>query len=145
MLAKQLANTCFTENFNVTYDGTGDGSVNSVMKKVNGAKEHGYKVNGMYVTVDTDEALKRNQSRYDHAVAKGESPRLVPDEYVINCHKKVTQISMEVSDKFDNISLYDNNGSAGETKLIATGGNGNKLSAIKGEEEAFRKFLEKGK
>ncbi len=145
MLAKQLANTCFTENFNVTYDGTGDGSINSVLKKLNGAKEHGYQVNGMYVTVDIDEALKRNQSRYDHAVAKGESPRLVPDEYVIDCHKKVTRISMEVSDQFDNIELYDNNGKSGETKLIGRGGNGTKLRAVKGEEKAFKKFLEKAK
>lgn len=145
MLAKQLASTSFTENYNVTYDGTGDGSVNSVMKKLNGAKDHGYQVNGMYVTVDTDEALRRNKSRYEHAKAKGEAPRLVPDYEVSNCHKKVTNISMEVSDQFDKISLYDNNGTSDQIKLIATGGNGKVLSAVKGEEEAFKRFLDKGK
>ena len=144
MLAKQLAHTCFSGNYNVVYDGTGDGSVKSVMKKLDGAKEQGYKVNGMYVTVNTKEALIRNKSRYDHAVAMGESPRLVPDEYVIDCHKKVTQISMEVSDKFDSISLYDNNGGSGDIKLIAVGGDGVKLTAVKGEEKAFKDFLAKG-
>lgn len=143
MLAKQLASTCFTENYNVTYDGTGDGSINSVMKKLNGAKKYGYRVNGMYVTVDIDEALKRNMNRYKHALTKGESPRLVPDDYVISCHKKVTQISMETSDKFDSIKLYDNNGKSGNAKLIAIGGNGGKLHAIKGEEKTFKKFLGK--
>lgn len=143
MIAKQLANTCFTENFDVTYDGTGDGSVNSVMKKLNGAKERGYQVNGVYVTIDIDEALTRNRARYEHAKAKGESPRLVPDGYVINCHKRVTQISMDTSDQFDSIKLYDNNGKAGDIKLIATGGSGNKLSFVSGQEKAFEKFLDK--
>jgi len=143
MLAKQLASVCFSENYNVTYDGTGDGSVGSVMKKINSAKEYGYEVNGMYVTINIDEALERNQKRYDDAKARGEAPRLVPDDYVIECHEKVTTISMEVSDQFDNICLYDNNGGVGETKLIATGGNGQKLSAVEGEEEAFQQFLDK--
>lgn len=145
MIAKQLASVCFSENYNVVYDGTGNGSVGSVMKKINGAKEHGYQVNAMYVTINTDEALIRNKQRYDDAVSKGESPRRVPDSYVISCHKKVTQISMETSDQFDSISLYDNNGEEGSIKLIAKGGNGKKLTPIKGEEEAFESFLDKAK
>lgn len=143
MIAKQLSSTCFTENFNVTYDGTGDGSIGSVMKKINGAKDHGYKVNGMYVTIDTEEAVRRNQKRYEDAILKGGAPRKVPPDYVISCHAKVTKISASVSDKFDSISLYDNNGGFGETKLIATGGSGKALQAISGEEKAFDAFMKK--
>lgn len=60
-----------------------------------------------------------------------------------SCHKKVTNILLEVADKFDNVELYDNNGAKGSTKLIATGGRGNKLTAVKGQGKAFMKFVEK--
>lgn len=145
MIAKQLANTSFDENYNVVYDGTGDGSEKSVMKKVNGARDNGYSVRAVYVTLPTDEAVRRNQARYDHAVAKGESPRLVPEDYVRDCHSKVTDISVACSPAFDKIELYDNNVPQGSSPiLIATGGNGQKLSAVSGQEDKYQDFLSKG-
>ena len=144
-LAKRLAEVCFSENLNVTYDGTGDGSENSVMKKVNGARAKGYKVEAAYATVDVEEALKRNQARYDRAVEEGKPARLPKPEFVSECHAKVTNISLACADKFDKIELYDNNGPMGsKAKLIATGGNGRGLSAIPGEEAAFAKYVAKG-
>lgn len=144
-LAKRIAEVCFSENLNVTYDGTGDGSINSVMKKIDGARAHGYKVTATYATVDVDEALKRNQARYDHAVAEGKPARLPNPNFVAKCHAKVTNISLECADKFDSIELYDNNGPRGSTKLIAKGGNGKGLTAVPGEEAAFAKYVAKGK
>lgn len=145
MIGKQLANVSFNENYNVVYDGTGDGSESSVMKKINGAREHGYKVNATYVTIDTGEAIIRNQKRYDDAKAKGENPRKVPEDYVKSCHSKVTDISMACSDKFDNIQLFDNNGPSGSKPiLIGTGGSGKKLSAVPGRETEFNSFVQKG-
>ena len=146
MLAKQLANVSFDENFNVVYDGTGDGSEGSVMKKINGARNKGYKVNAVYVTVDTDEAIVRNQERYERGVKKGENPRKVPEDYVKDCHAKVSNISMACANQFDNIKVYDNNGPEGSKPvLIATGGNGKKLSAVPGKEYEFGKYVNKGK
>lgn len=43
-LAKRLASVAYNENFNVIYDGTGDGSNNSVRKKIKVARERGYAV-----------------------------------------------------------------------------------------------------
>ena len=142
MIAKQLAEVLFKENYNVVYDGTGDGSVNSVMKKINGARSRGYKVNAAYVTVDTDEALRRNQGRYDRAKARGEVARLPDPEMVRETHRKVTQILTQLSSEFDSVSLYDNNGKSG--KLIATGSKGRQLTPVPGEEKAFNGFLAKG-
>ena len=143
MIAKQLANVSFDENYNVVYDGTGNGSENSVRKKIDNARENGYRVTANYVTVDTDEAVVRNQERYDRAVAAGENPRLVPESYVRDCHASVTDISMAMAPEFDSISLYDNNGE-GTPTLIATGGSGQPLTAVAGHEAEFQAFVDKG-
>lgn len=143
-LAKRFAETSFTENYNVIYDGTGDGSVNSVMKKVNQAKENGYRVEGKYVTIDTDEAVARNRQRYEDALAKGESPRLVPEQYVRDTHRDVTDILVATAPSFDYTELWDNSGGKGEQKLIATGGGGKGLKPVAGQEQAFMNFLSKG-
>lgn len=143
-LAKRLYQVACNENYNVTYDGTGDGSAKSVESKINTARDKGYKVTGVYVTVDTNEAVKRNQARYDHAVAKGESPRLVPEEYVRNCHAKVTKISSDCASQFDSIQVFDNNGPRGsKPTLIATGGNGKGLTAVYGKEKEFASYMKK--
>lgn len=145
MIAKQLANVSFDENYNVVYDGTGDGSEASVLKKINNARSKGYRVTANYVTVDSDEAVVRNKKRYDDAKAKGENPRLVPEDYVRECHAKVSNISMATSDQFDEIKLFDNNGPTGSKPiLIAQGGNGKKLTATKGNQKLFDKYIKKG-
>lgn len=144
-LAKRISEVCFSENINVTYDGTGDGSVNSVMKKINGARARGYKVTAAYATVDTDEALRRNQARYEHMKAEGKPARLPNEQLVSETHAKVTKISLACADKFDSIELYDNNGPRGSMAvLIATGGNGKGLTAVSGKEAEFAKFVSKG-
>lgn len=143
-LAKRFAEVACKENYNVVYDGTGDGSPKSVQKKIDAAKANGYKTVAKYVTIDTDEAVKRNQARYDDAVAAGKTPRLVPESYVRSCHAKVTDISVTKASSFDSIEVWDNNGARGQHKLIATGGNGKGLKPVSGQESAFKSYLSKG-
>ena len=128
----------------VIYDGTGDGSPNSVQKKIDVAKANGYRTEAKYVSIDTEEAVRRNEKRYLDAKAKGESPRLVPPEYVRECHSKVTDISVLKASSFDSIEVWDNNGARGQQKLIATGGGGKGLKAVAGQEAAFKSYLAKG-
>lgn len=143
-LAKRFAEVACKENLNLIYDGTGDGSPNSVQKKIDTAKANGYRTEAKYVTIDTNEAVKRNQARYDDAVAAGKTPRLVPESYVRSCHAKVTDISVKMADKFDSIEVWDNNGAKGQQKMIATGGGGKGLKPVAGQESAFNKYLSKG-
>lgn len=143
-LAKRFAEVACSENYNVIYDGTGDGSPNSVQKKINTAKANGYKTEAKYVSIDTDEAVRRNQKRYDDAVAEGKTPRLVPESYVRSCHAAVTDISVLKASSFDSIEVWDNNGAKGQQKLIATGGGGKGLKAVAGQETAFKNYLAKG-
>lgn len=141
-LAKRAYEVALSEGYNVVYDGTGDGSVRSVEKKVKAARDAGYDVNAVYVTVDTDEAIKRSDKRYEDAKSKGENPRKVPHDYIRECHSAVTDISVECAPMFDSIQVYDNNGPKGSTKLIAEGGNGKHLTAV--DTDGFNKYLAKG-
>lgn len=143
-LAKRFAGVAFSENYDVIYDGTGDGSVNSVMKKINQARENGYRVEGKYVTIDTEDAVARNKKRYQDAVDKGVPARLVPEEYVRDTHRDVTDILGVTAPSFDVGELWDNRGSKGQQKLIATFGNGKGLTPVAGQESAFLDFLAKG-
>ena len=142
-LAKRFAEVAYSENLNVVYDGTGDGSEKSVAKKINGAKAAGYRTEAKYVSIDTEEAVRRNQKRYDDAKAKGETPRLPPVEMVVETHMKCTDISVAMAKEFDHIEIWDNNGAKGQQKLIATGGDGKGLVAT--DKEAFDRYLSKGK
>ena len=143
-LAKRFAEVSFSENYNVVYDGTGDGSTGSVQKKIDAARSHNYRVEGKYVSVDTETAVQRNQKRYDDAVARGETPRLPPVDVVRTTHAKCTDISVSMASKFDSLEIWDNNGSKGQQKMIATGGGGKGLTVVSGQESALQRYLDKG-
>ena len=126
------------------YAGTGDGSIKSVQKKIDGARAKGYRVEAKYVSIDTEEAVRRNQKRYDDAVAKGETPRLPPVDMVVRTHTKCTDISVAMANQFDRMEIWDNNGARGQQKMVATGGGGKGLKAVAGQEAAFDRYLSKG-
>lgn len=150
-LAKRAYQFAADNGLNVVYDGTGDGSVGSVLKKLKTAQEAGYKVRGAYVTVDTEEALRRNQARYEHMANKYESgesdipPRLPPEEDVRKIHAAVSDISIKVAAQFDDFELWDNNVKRGEKPvLIAKATKGGGIKAVKGHEEQLQRYLNKG-
>lgn len=143
-LAKRFCEVAYSENYNVVYDGTGDGKISSVQKKVDGARAKGYRVEAKYVTIDTETAVQRSEKRYQDAKAKGETPRDVPAEEVRKIHANVSDISVAVAAQFDTFEVWDNNGARGQQKLIATGGGGKGLKAVPGQEDAFSSYLSKG-
>ena len=152
-LAKRLYKVALDRGINVTYDGTGNNSPGSVLKKVDQAREKGYKVEAVYMTLSIPEAQRRNQARYDHAVEKFESgksdrPPRRPDPAVVEkIHRSVSDVAIEVAPKFDSIRLYDNEVPQGsKPRLVAKGGNGKGLRAVagKGKKELFQSFCDKG-
>ena len=142
-LAKRVSLVAYDEGYDTIYNGTGDGSPNSLQKKIDDARAKGYRVEGKYATVDTEEAVRRNKFRYQHAKEKGENPRLVSEDEVRRIHAAVTDRALEFAPKFDGFELWDNNGEKGEQKLIAVKGKGGYLQAVKGQEDAFIKFIKK--
>lgn len=154
-LAKRMYQYALDNNINVVYDGTGDGSVNSVKKKIQAARDAGYAVKGEYVTVDVDGpngAIARNQARYENGKKKFESgesdipPRKPNEDHVRSIHAAVSDIIPAVANMFDDWKLWDNNGEVGSPRtLVATCEQGGKVKVEKGQEKLLQKFLDKGK
>ena len=133
-LSKIIMQIANEKGYNILLDGTGDGSVASITKKIQDAKKAGHRVEGYYATVPTELALEREAKR-----AK-ESGRKVKREVVVGTHKKVSDILPQVADQFDVVYLYDTTDGA---VLIATGGNGSGLIPVEGKEADLQRFIDK--
>lgn len=134
-LAKRAMQIAQSNGYNSMLDGTGDGSVGSLMKKISQARTGGSQVVGYYVTCPTEEALKRATAR------AAKTGRVVMDDVIIGTHRKVSQILPECAQYFDRVELYD---TTTGVKLIATGGQGKGLIAEKGMSGLLDDFLKKG-
>lgn len=135
-LAKRIMAVGFDEGFNMTLDGTGDGSIKSLTKKLDSARRAGMRVEGIYATVPTEEALRRSAERGK------QTGRHVPEWIIAETHKKVSNILEQTAHLFDSVSVYD---TSNEVTLIATGGSGKDLTPTEGNEELFNAFIDKGK
>jgi predicted ABC-type ATPase len=136
-LAKRILGIATEGNFNHVLDGTGDGTVESMEKKIAAARAAGMTVNGVYVTVPIETAVKWAEIRGQ------KSGRHVDPDTIRDIHAKVSRILPQIADKFDDLKLYDNSGDT--PILIATGGNGKGLSPAPGQEEKLREFIAKGR
>lgn len=134
-LVKRTVSAAQKNGYNVLWDGTGDGSVAGMKKKIMQAKKAGYTVNLRYVTCSTEEAVDRAKKR------AAKTGRKVPYEVVVNTHKKVSKILPEIAAMCDDCQLWDTNGK--KAKLIAVGGKGRGLTAIKGCSKDVEAFLKK--
>jgi predicted ABC-type ATPase len=135
MLAKRVQDRAIENKQNIVLDGTGDSAINKLASKVESARQNGYKVNGVYVSVPTEVAWSRSVQR-----ALGASKRYVPKAVVEETHKAVSGTLRQAVEGglFDKISLWDNTGSA--PKLVGSGsGNDFMIS----DSDAWQAFLAK--
>lgn len=116
-LAKRVVRESFEAKRHVTLDGTGNSKYESVKAKVEQARAAGYKVNAVYVTCSTEEAVRRNVER-----AK-KTGRLPPEEMLRNTHRSVSQVVPQAikDGLFDNLELWDTeNQTGGKPTLVVT-------------------------
>ena len=135
MLAKRVQDRAIENKQNIVLDGTGDSAINKLASKVESARQNGYKVNGVYVSVPTEVAWSRSVQR-----ALGASKRYVPKAVVEETHIAVSGTLRQAVEGglFDKISLWDNTGSA--PKLVGSGsGNDFMIS----DSDAWQAFLAK--
>ena len=111
-LAKRAMQAAFDNGYDCTLDGTGDGSVESVKKKIQQARDAGYEVNACYVTCPTEMAVERSIERGKR------TKRNVPLEAVRSIHSKVSHIFPKVASEFDHVALFDTS-KDGKPVLIA--------------------------
>ena len=137
-LSKRICAEASKQRFDVLLDGTGDGSIESLTKKVMKYKSQGYKVRAKYVTADIDTALQRNLSRFE------KTGRRVPGAFVVDTHQKVSQILPDAVNKglFDEWELYDSN-TPGKLIKIAGLDSNKKLKII--SKSRYNSFLQKAK
>lgn len=114
-ISKLIQRESAQRRYHTMLDGTGDGSVESLTKKIKMMTDRGMTVRAKYATAEIATALERNYQRY---IKTG---RRVLPEYVRNVHRKVSEIVPEAIRKgvFDDFELYDMN-KAGEAIKVAT-------------------------
>lgn len=132
-LAKRAMEAAFANGYNCTLDGTGDGGVASVMKKINQARKAGYKVEARYCTADIETALQRNIER------AAKTGRKVQEDSVIGIHKSVSEIFPQVAKEFDHVTLWDHNGDV--PVMIAECYRGGEIDVK--DKALYKRFLDK--
>lgn len=137
-LTKRAMSAAFKNNYNCTLDGTGDGSLNSMRKKINEARKNGYKVEAAYVTCPTEMAVERAKKRAE------KTGRDVPEQQVRRTHAAVSRIFPQIASEFDHVTLWDTGGPKGsKPKKIAECWRGEPIKII--DNDAYQAFLDKGK
>jgi predicted ABC-type ATPase len=135
-LAKRIHLAALERHHNVIIDGTGDGGLASVRKKVQLARKNGYKrVEANYLYLDPDEGIKRAKER------QARSFRKVPDTVIKSTYETISTIfpELEKEQLFDSLRLFDNNKKPGQqAELILEQKDGE--TEIK-DEDAYNRFL----
>lgn len=132
-LAKRIQAAAIERKQDFVLDGTGDNSPQSVLAKINAARDQGYEVDSVYVTCDTDTAVQRANDRGD------QTGRYVAEPIVRATHRAVSEVYPQVAKEFDHTELVDTNG--GSPRLIARGTRGNDLDIL--DPLAYQAFLDK--
>lgn len=133
-LAKRAMETAFANGYNCTLDGTGDSGADKVIKKLNQARNAGYRVEGRYCTKDIEKAIETNIER---SIRSG---RMVQIDELVRIHKDVSNIFEEIAPHFDHVELWDHN-DRNQPVLIATCERGGKVQVK--DQAMYDRFIEK--
>jgi predicted ABC-type ATPase len=131
-IAKRIQSEALANNQNIVLDGTGDSSYDKASKKVQDAKNAGYKVNGYYATVSIPEALRRNEFRAQ------QTGRMVIPSVVIETHASVSRVFPRLSAQFDSVKLFD---TTSQVRLVADRTAGKPLNIV--NQSLYNDFLAK--
>jgi HK97 family phage portal protein len=134
-VGRMLIDRAVTARNNVLVDGTGDSSIESLTSKVQRLSDAGHVVNATYVTVDTNEAVRRAEER------GAKTGRFVPETFIRDTHAAVSRVLPQAvaHGLFHTLNVYDT--SNGVTKIASA--EGNKLTIH--DHEAWSRFIAKGR
>jgi hypothetical protein len=138
-LAKRIATEAGSKH-NMIIDGTGDKSVESMLKKIDGYRKDGQRVVGRYATNATDEAFRRSEAR-----AQEPPYRAVPEQTLRTMHTGVSRVlpGLMKRDVFDHVELWDTNVPFGSpARLVMSKARGQ--SEVIHDKKLWNDFLAKG-
>jgi hypothetical protein len=139
-IGRELVRRAAAGSYNLSYDGTGDSALKQLGEKVKWLRAGGGKVVAHYVSLDVEEAVRRNEAR-----AKQPGPdfgRKVPEAALREIHAKVSEIVPAAiqAGLYDQFTLHDNDGP--KPVLVATAEGKNLMVH---HPELWQKFVAKGK
>jgi predicted ABC-type ATPase len=136
-IAKGIQAGAIGRGLDFTLDGTGDNSYEKMRGKVAAAKQAGYAVHAKYVTVDTEEAVRRSMARAE------KTGRMVPETTIREIHAAVsgTFARLIEAGDLDAAELWDTNGA----KPVLVGHKPEGGSWTVKDEGAWQRFLAKAK
>jgi|GEM_PF-3030611 len=102
-------------------------------------RQAGFEVHLVIIDVPVTIALERNRIRYEEAKAKGEYPRLVPDEDVILSHSRIAKSFMDLKNLVDSWMIIDTRGNT--DVIIAYLEKGKEENIL--DNEKYQEFLKK--
>ena len=147
-IAKQIQSKGSKESYNTVLDGTGDGSVKGLEKKINEMRAAGQRVVGHYVTIPTDtaweRALERSKPKYDaNGKMTSKGGRLPPETLIRATHKSVSNILPVAAKKglFDEVALYDTDVPRGKPAQLVMSAKGSDMTIH--SKELYDRFLAK--
>ena len=136
-LTQQTAEKAAGATQDVVWDGTGDGSTEKMLERIELFRSKGYRVQGDYATIDTQEAVDRATKR------AAETGREVPEAIIRKTHASVSRIWPELAaaGAFDESSLFDT--TSREPKKIASASRSGEITIH--DQKAYDAFIAKGK
>ena len=137
-VAGKVRDTAMANKSHIVVDGTGDSGYAKMAAKVEAAKTKGYKAVAHYVTVDTDEAVRRAMAR------AAKTGRMVPESVIRGTHREVSRIVPEAikNGLFHELAVYDTESNEGEPPVKIAEAHGTQLTVH--HPERWQKFLDKG-
>ena len=143
-LSKRMMREAKQRGLDILLDGTGDSSLVKLEKKVQPLQEAGYKVEGYYVTLPTDVAVKLAETRGEKMlpIPGAKIGRVVPPSVVRETHANVSVTLRQAieADLFDSVVLIDNT-VQGKPKQVVSKTKGQKHEMY--DERAWDDFMNK--
>ena len=134
-VSKEIMKAAIKRHTDFMLDSTGDSSIEKLADKVRQAREAGFQTHAAYVTVNTDEAVRRSMQRAQ------ETGRFVPEEFIRATHSSVSDTFSQAiqRDLFDTAELWDTNG--GTPSLVGSKAEGGMWQVH--DQAAWNAFLAK--
>lgn len=140
--SSQMASLLLTKAIEKEISSLFDGTLKNAQKYVDFIhllRQAGFEVHLVIIDVPVEIALERNRIRYEEAKAKGEHPRLVPDEDIILSHSSIAKSFMALKKLVDSWMIID---TRGDTDDIIAYLDNDKIENILNNEK-YQEFLNK--
>lgn len=140
-ITKYLTQAAMAKGLNIVIDGVAS-DPEKLSQEIKAARDGGYStVRAHYVATPTEIALAASRSRYSDNPNK-EERRYVPDDVILEAHKKVSANFPALSELFDSVEVVQNDRSS-PVRRIAYKERGGEMQVT--DQAAYQAFLDKGK